>query len=167
MLWILEVGQMFRTPREDQVSNQQVQARSYTWYGADAATTVEMGQVTVEGPTCRRFPDPDSTGAHADHQAGPATRPTSARPAVAKGPGDPALLRSTRSRCSTAPDGGRRPRGPEVTFEYTEMLNGGVAPRAFSLADDGRPRARPPGANYVEGDVRRGRPRRRSGRGRS
>ena len=27
----------------------QVQARSYTWYGADAATTVEMGRVTVEG----------------------------------------------------------------------------------------------------------------------
>ena len=50
--------------------------------------------------------------------------------------------------------GGRAvPEGAEVTFEYTEMLNGGVAPRAFSLADDGtlRELETTQGANYVEG----------------
>ncbi|WP_456031291.1 hypothetical protein, partial [Senegalimassilia anaerobia] len=34
----------------------QVQARSYTWYGADAATTVEMGRVTVEGADLSALP---------------------------------------------------------------------------------------------------------------
>ena len=68
--------------------------------------------------------------------------------------GDPALLRVYSFRVL---DGSGSevavPEGAEVTFEYTEMLNGGVAPRAFSLADDGtlRELETTQGANYVEG----------------
>ena len=135
----------------------QVQARSYTWLGADAATTVEMGRVTVEGADLSALPDPDSTGACAEAtrlEAGDAAYDKVAAAVAKRWSGDPALLRVYSFRVL---DGSGSevavPEGAEVTFEYTEMLNGGVAPRAFSLAGDGtlRELETTQGANYVEG----------------
>ncbi len=127
---------------DDATAAPQVQARSYTWYGADAATTVEMGRVTVEGADLSALPDPDSTGAYAEAtrlEAGDAAYDKVAAAVAKRWSGDPALLRVYSFRVL---DGSGSevavPEGAEVTFEYTEMLNGGVAPRAFSLADDGR-----------------------------
>ena len=130
------------TGLEERPSAPQVQARSYTWYGADAATTVEMGRVTVEGADLSALPDPDSTGACAEAtrlEAGDPAYDKVAAAVAKRWSGDPALLRVYSFRVL---DGSGSevavPEGAEVTFEYTEMLNGGVAPRAFSLADDGR-----------------------------
>ncbi len=145
------------TGLEERPSAPQVQARSYTWYGADAATTVEMGRVTVEGADLSALPDPDSTGACAEAtrlEAGDPAYDKVAAAVAKRWSGDPALLRVYSFRVL---DGSGSevavPEGAEVTFEYTEMLNGGVAPRAFSLADDGtlRELETTQGANYVEG----------------
>ena len=90
----------------DQVSNQQVQARSYTWYGADAATTVEMGRVTVEGADRNGASRPRlHRSLRRGHQAG-GRRPglRQGRGAVAKVVGRPGAAPGLlRSGCSTAP----------------------------------------------------------------